>query len=151
VLTALSTHSTRIFAAGPVALARSVHGHTSAAATHRVQTTVVFDNGQGIRLTAGPLVATLACDHLAPAPLHGNARAGSARRDRRQVSLRGAAFTLTIQQERTRQRGHAGATYSLRVQIPRIHYDRTFTRLKGATTSVKPAATLQIARTSKLP
>ena len=147
---AVLTRGKTVIYVRPFALVDDVRRHGGTRPGVTSGTPLFFDDGHGTQLHASKTYSALTCGRLPLLALHGTALSGSAPRGRHAVSLRGDAFTLTLTavQAPAPRHGHALRAYRLRLQIPRIHYDRTFTQLQGSVMPLMSALVTQPRKTA---
>jgi len=106
---------------------RNVRGEGSRATSY---TPVFYADGQGVSFSSGRSYQVLVCARYTLVDLKGVVLSGQSHpRGHQSANLRGDRFELAVTQDPQRRR--QPATFSVRLRIPRVHYDRTTRGLHG--------------------
>jgi len=106
---------------------RNARGEGSGATS---RTAVVYADGQGVSFSSSRSYQALVCARYTLVDLKGVVLSGQSHpRGHRSATLRGDKFELTVTADPRRRR--QPATFSVRLRIPRMHYDRISRGLRG--------------------
>jgi len=106
---------------------RNARGEGSRATSY---TPVFYADGQGVSFSSGRSYQALVCARYTLVDLKGVVLGGQSHpRGHGSTNLRGDRFELTVTEDSRRRR--QPATFSVRLRIPRVHYDRTTRSMHG--------------------